>query len=323
MEIKEIKENKVMDNTTLHAIKTLACFSVVAIHIWLPGKIGAVYQIIARFAVPMFFLISGFYSYNISKSKILQRIKKIFRLTLISTFFYVAIFIYTLWKENNLQFPFQTFSFTNILRFIFFNRISDLIGSLATPLWYLYAILYIYIYLYFSSKRLLFRKQVIAILLLLAFIIEFMINDSIFYRNFLFMGIPFFGIGIFLAQIKKRIINCQVINKLLILGIIIYPMLVFFEYYSLGNSFELYMSSVLVSIVLMLFSIKLPNAIDIEILNEIGGKYTTFIYIIHQFVILLFTMLVSKFYIFKFGTLLVFLICYGLGVIFQFIKNRS
>lgn len=55
METKETKENKVMDNTTLHAIKTLACFSVVAIHIWLPGKIGAVYQIIARFAVPMFF----------------------------------------------------------------------------------------------------------------------------------------------------------------------------------------------------------------------------------------------------------------------------
>jgi len=72
----ETKENKVMDNTTLHAIKTLACFSVVAIHIWLPGKIGAVYQIIARFAVPMFFLISGFYSYNISKSKIQQRIKR-------------------------------------------------------------------------------------------------------------------------------------------------------------------------------------------------------------------------------------------------------
>ena len=60
----EIKENKVMDNTTLHAIKTLACLSVIAIHIWLPGKIGAVYQIIARFAVPMFFLISGFCKTN-------------------------------------------------------------------------------------------------------------------------------------------------------------------------------------------------------------------------------------------------------------------
>ncbi|EFM35180.1 hypothetical protein HMPREF9189_1404 [Streptococcus sp. oral taxon 071 str. 73H25AP] len=317
----ETKENKAMDNTTLHAIKTLACFSVVAIHIWLPGKIGAVYQIIARFAVPMFFLISGFYSYNISKSKIQQRIKKIFRLTLISTFFYAAIFIYTLWKENNLQFPFQTFSFTNIIRFIFFNRISDLIGSLATPLWYLYAILYIYIYLYFSNKRLLFRKQVIAILLLLTFIIEFMINDSIFYRNFLFMGIPFFGIGNFLAQIKKRIINCRVINKLLILGMIIYPMLVFFEYYSLGNSFELYISSILAVIMLMLFAIKKPNAIDIGILNEIGEKYTTFIYITHQFVILIFTVLISNTYILKFGTIFVFLICYGLGKLFQFVKQ--
>ena len=86
----ETKENKVMDNTTLHAIKTLACFSVVAIHIWLPGKIGAVYQIIARFAVPMFFLISGFYSYNISKSKIQQRIN-INKYIFLCSYFYLYI----------------------------------------------------------------------------------------------------------------------------------------------------------------------------------------------------------------------------------------
>lgn len=77
------KDKGLTYNSTLHAIKVLACFSVVAIHIWLPGKIGAFYQIISRFAVPMFFLISGFYSYNISKN----RIKKIFRLILRSTFF--------------------------------------------------------------------------------------------------------------------------------------------------------------------------------------------------------------------------------------------
>ncbi|HGQ0357184.1 TPA: acyltransferase, partial [Streptococcus pneumoniae] len=52
------KDKGLTYNSTLHAIKVLACFSVVAIHIWLPGKIGAFYQIIARFAVPMFFLIS-------------------------------------------------------------------------------------------------------------------------------------------------------------------------------------------------------------------------------------------------------------------------
>lgn len=35
------KDKGLTYNSTLHAIKVLACFSVVAIHIWLPGKIGA------------------------------------------------------------------------------------------------------------------------------------------------------------------------------------------------------------------------------------------------------------------------------------------
>ena len=98
-------------------------------------------------------------------------------------------------------------------------------------------------------------------------------------------------------------------------------MLVFFEYHSLGNSFELYISSILAVIMLMLFAIKKPNAIDIGILNEIGEKYTTFIYITHQFVILIFTVLISNTYILKFGTIFVFLICYGLGKLFQFVKQ--
>ncbi|VPF76639.1 transmembrane protein [Streptococcus pneumoniae] len=211
------KDKGLTYNSTLHAIKVLACFSVVAIHIWLPGKIGAFYQIIARFAVPMFFLISGFYSYNISKNKIQNRIKKIFRLILRSTFF---------------------------------------------------------------------------------------------------------GIGILIAQKQKKIINCKIINKILILGTIIYPILIFLEYYILGNSFEIYISSVLATIILMIFAIKSPKAINIKILNEIGDKYATFVYIIHQFIIVIFKFLVSNVYILKFGTIFVFLICCFLGVLFQFIKNR-
>ena len=226
-----------------------------------------------------------------------------------------------LWQEKNLQFLIHIFNLTSIIRFVIFNRISDLIGSLATPLWYLYAILYIYLYLYFSKKRLLLTKLSIVLLLVFAFIIEFMIGDSIFYRNFLFMGLPFFGMGILFAQMKERIIHSKMITISLIFGMILFPILVLLEYYFLGNSFELYISSILAVIMLMLFAIKKPNAIDIGILNEIGEKYTTFIYITHQFVILIFTVLVSNTYILKFGTIFIFLICYGLGKLFQFVKQ--
>ena len=135
------------------------------------------------------------------------------------------------------------------------------------------------------------------------------------------MGLPFFGMGILFAQMKERIIHSKMITISLIFGMILFPILVLLEYYFLGNSFELYISSILAVIMLMLFAIKKPNAIDIGILNEIGEKYTTFIYITHQFVILIFTVLVSNTYILKFGTIFIFLICYGLGKLFQFVKQ--
>lgn len=313
------EKNKMQDNTTLHAIKVLACFSVVSLHIWLPGKVGAVYQIIARFAVPMFFLISGFYSYNISKEKIKQRIKKMGKLILLSTFFYIIIFVYILWQKRDLHLFIQNFNFTNIVRFVIFNRISDLIGSMATPLWYLYAMLYIYTY--FSKKKLLLTKQSITLLIILSIIIEFMTNDSIFYRNFLFMGMPFFGIGTLFSKMKDQITHYRKLDKLLILGLVLSSILLVLEYYILGNTFELYISSILIAIILMLFAIKKPNAINIGMLNDIGKNYTTFIYITHEFIIFIFITFISNNLILKFGTIFVFFISYSLGILFQFAKR--
>ena len=49
------------ENPALYAWEGLACLSVVLIHCMLPGRVGVLAGALARFAVPLFFLVSGYY----------------------------------------------------------------------------------------------------------------------------------------------------------------------------------------------------------------------------------------------------------------------
>ena len=63
-------------NNTLELLKLFASYMVVFIHVVFSGHIGVALEMLARFAVPFFFLVSGFYSYKISPHKIKNRMKK-------------------------------------------------------------------------------------------------------------------------------------------------------------------------------------------------------------------------------------------------------
>ena len=65
-------------NSTLELIKLFASYMVVFIHVPFYGKYGDAIDAIARFAVPFFFLVSGFYSYQIDCEKIKTSGKAIF-----------------------------------------------------------------------------------------------------------------------------------------------------------------------------------------------------------------------------------------------------
>ena len=79
------------ENTTLHAVKALACFSIVSLHFLLPGEFGVFYQIVARFAVPFFMMLSGYFSFNISRKKVKYRLKQMLLLTIASLIFYSIV----------------------------------------------------------------------------------------------------------------------------------------------------------------------------------------------------------------------------------------
>lgn len=63
-------------NSTLNALKGIACFSVIMLHCAFPGMVGKIIYGIARFAVPMFFAISGYYVYSCNSKDVIQRLPK-------------------------------------------------------------------------------------------------------------------------------------------------------------------------------------------------------------------------------------------------------
>ena len=64
-------------NYSLDLLKFISSFLIVCIHFKISGKTGELITIIARFAVPVFFMVSGYYSYNDDEHHIKNKILNI------------------------------------------------------------------------------------------------------------------------------------------------------------------------------------------------------------------------------------------------------
>ena len=80
-----------MRNKSLDAVKAIAACLVVCIHVSFPGQAGQLVKVLARCAVPFFFMVSGYFCYyqNCNASKrILSKILHIMKLFAVSVVFY-------------------------------------------------------------------------------------------------------------------------------------------------------------------------------------------------------------------------------------------
>ena len=140
----------IQKNSTLELFKLLASYMVVFIHISFYGKFGAIVDALARFAVPFFFLVSGYYSYQITCEKIKKRIKNIITLLILAivccNIFEIAILLR--WNIDGLGAFF--YKYTDISTFI--NLLIFNLPVNFGHLWYLLAILYVYVVYYFATK---------------------------------------------------------------------------------------------------------------------------------------------------------------------------
>lgn len=273
-------------NKTLNILKLFAAILVVCIHCKFPGQFGNIIINIARVSVPIFFIISGFYSYNNSSEKLRKKIKHIFCLIIICNLIYFIWYILlSLFQNNSLKEIFiDIFNIKSIIKFFIFND-----NILRTHLWFLNALLYLYIlkYLYerFFKDKIKFNIIISMISIIFIFVCYIMLSicfentladKTYLIRNFVFIGIPFFWMGILLNKYKT---DKKVSNKTLIIFTVISLINVLVESYFYNS--EVYIGTIIMAITLMLLCIKNPNCFQFEILEKFGAKLSLYIYIFH------------------------------------------
>ena len=134
---------KIDRNRCLDLIKFISAFMVVFIHIKFRGEFGDIVTALARFAVPLFFMVSGFFTYKISAKKIRNRMLKLFLLYLIASVIYHSWAILAAIKDLGINGLFlyikSAFTLYNLVCFLLFNMPFS-----SSHLWFLLALIYIY-----------------------------------------------------------------------------------------------------------------------------------------------------------------------------------
>lgn len=279
-------------NHSLNFFKTLAVFGIICIHCSLInlGTGGLIINALSRFSVPIFFLISGFYSYyadnSVALNKYKSRLIKLITLFIIASFLYFAYNVFTN-RYADISSLLPLLSLGNIIRYIFFN-----IAPFGMHLWFLLALIYCYILYYlwidFKGKPDILYKFIPILLFLFIIMSEFCTIMGIslpseYYRNFLFMGLPFFTLGYLIHDKEYFIINKFSNLSLIIIGIF-GMLLTIVEVLFVGKQ-DMFIGTIIYTICIFIWCIKNPNTFNFKITDYIGGKLYISMYVLHLIVV--------------------------------------
>lgn len=277
-----------MRNKNLDAVKAVAACFVVFIHVGFPGETGQIIKVIARFAVPFFFMISGYFCYYAEKSrgvnccdakrydvkhgdaknsdekkkknitdKIILKICHILRLFLIAVLFYIIWEVLMTGIEEKSIFSRmqEAVESQHIKEFIRYNSTSQI----RAHLWFLPALLYCYVLDYFIEKFHL-RKLAYACIPVLLGILLWRAEicrmyggfyHTMEYRNYLYTGMPFYLLGQMLHECQGK---WRQEGKILPAGIVVGAVISIGEYHW-QDAREIYVGTCVMLICLFVFII--------------------------------------------------------------------
>ena len=151
-------------------------------------------------------------------------------------------------------------------------------------------------------------------------------------RNFIFVGIPYFTIGLFLSNHPNYFNRFCQNQKLSCFLILLFMCTTLLEHYLLvflnaNATRDHYLSSTFLAITLFsFFGNSKWNDRKIKVMKRIGRKYSTMIYIVHPMIIMLMQGFFSKINILSYywllGPILVFLVTVLFSLLFYNVKVR-
>lgn len=272
-------------NNTLNLLKLLAAYMVVFIHILFPGDFGYAMNSIGRFAVPFFFLVSGFYSYNIDYKRFKKRILSLLHLLAFSFIVYTVLNVVFLVASGNMEAIAQYFhQYLSLRTWFDFIVLNQTVSS--GHLWYLVAMIYVYLAFYLIAKYKI-NERIIFILSFALIAVRWFLGEGIlvfgveipaFYlRNFLLMGIPFFAIGMLVRKYEDKVKRIPLYAVLISITVGVAATLL--SRFIIGKN-ELYLGSLFILFATVVIFIKYSGKSYPKFLIMIF-ECSTYIYILH------------------------------------------
>ena len=290
-------------NPYLDIVKFILANLVVCIHFVIPGCFGDAIDCLARVAVPFFFLISGYYSYNSEWEALWRRFIRNLLFLLGSSLLYC---IWGVWKTVGLSglnissFIHDKINRTTAIDFLLFS-----INPFSNHLWFLHALTVSYLFLIlvlFAIRKEKARCMVLVSLLVillcthivLGTIIPALSIESIpkqYYRNAWLFGIPVFLIGYSIHIWEARRHSAKKSNRLIQFIIVIVGLaLGLFQWFIFGHA-EMPVGILLATVFIFLFALeqsaKTTDSKSYDKLVKISkilGVASVWIYMIHKLV---------------------------------------
>ena len=293
-------------NILLDLFKFFLCYLVIAIH--LAGETYSHFPLY-RLAVPMFFMISGYFNYYTPeqeqcRKKAVGFIKRTWHYMTLGFLIYILFdFVMCYVDGHGVGYYFTTLFYEDfLLEFFFLNRPITYTGA---QLWFLIALFVVSLihYVLVRFDRLHYYKIIIPVCYLIYFFFAgymYLLQDTDmpirYTRNAWFMGLPNFALGYTLAQFDfhKR---TWYKYFYLALGILFFFLQVS-EYKLVQTencSLEMYVSSVVCAECLLLFFIGLKKRKAAFYYKWVGKNAPFYIYILHMAV----AVVLSKFIAFE------------------------
>jgi len=290
---------------SLDILKYIACFFVINIHMDIPTFLLNIVQPLLTTAVPVFFMITGFfYSETMGSAPKKRQIRKIAKLALVANLIHIGwrCFKHLLNGESILDFVAEVMNPEALLNLVVFNQ-----PVWRTSIWYINALLIVLVLIYIVRKwvdpqRLNFLIPVLLVLNLVLGTYSFILpgNEHVllcYSRNFLFCGIPYFLLGNYVSGKKQSI--CKLFGKwqcVVLFWIVGCFELWILNYFGLlqhndhlASSFFLALSLFCVFEKIKSFDGRFSEKISIW-----GRKYSFAIYVAHSIIIEIFYKIVYK-----------------------------
>ena len=279
--------------------KGIACFGVVLFHTYYPlywgnHDVGNMIKAFFRFAIPLFYMISGYYCYYndniVTSQKLPNKIKHMFRINVLASITWLMIQIMVgLFGDSHggvngiKEMLSAIFTLKKVIIWLLFNE-----DPFVKILWFISALLYVYIAMLLINR---FNLYKISYLVAIAcFVVHYFLGNVCkgfgveinlyYYRNFLLMAFPFFMFGHYIHSNEELLKNIFTSPKCICM-FIVGELLTVPEWFLLGKT-EISIGAVVAVFGIFVLSLQAPEKKDKSFFTYIGTELSLFIYIIHM-----------------------------------------